>query len=66
MAADPRLKFTNIAITSKCLVRNGPSLAGIIYYAHAIKTYYQNVEFSNSRWPPAAILKKNTKSSITP
>ena len=49
VAADHRQKFTNVAITSKLLMRNGPNLAGIIHSERTIRKYYQNLEFWNPR-----------------
>ena len=43
MVAGLRLKFTNIVITSKRLVRNGPNLAGIIYSAPSMEIYDQEI-----------------------
>ena len=64
MAAGLRWKFTNMAITLKRLVRNGPNLAGMISFGPRIGKFIKNFEFLNPIWPPAAILK-NTKNAIT-
>ena len=65
MAAGLQLKFTNMTITSKRLVRNGPNLEGITHSAPPMRIYHKKWNFWNPRWPPAAILE-NTKKSITP
>ena len=64
MAAGLQLKFTNMAITSKRLVRYWPNLAEITNSAHPIGRYHTKFEFWNPRWPPAAILK-NTKNAMS-
>ena len=56
MAAGLQLKFTNMVITWKRLVRIGPNLAGIILIGPSLGKYYQHFAFWNPRWPPATIL----------
>ena len=60
MAAGLQLKFTNIAITSKLLIRSGPNLAVTTH----LEKYHKNLNFWNPRRPPALFFK-STKNAIS-
>ena len=59
MAAGLQLKFIDIAIASKRLVRNSPNLAWITQVAHPIEKYHKilNLEIQDGRRAPIEIYK---------